>query len=255
MFLRECVFRRSQLRALAPVGVYRGLMVAHRFYPSRKSSGHASADAQKPMNLPPIVRWMDSIRPRTDADALAFDLQHTATEDNTATSPGAQVRNTNAPARLQASQLSVQLSTSTEQGHSERLRAESSATSPPAFGTAFTDHMLEVEWSKEDGWGAPRIVPFHDISVHPAAHALHYAVEIFEGLKAYSLHHDHQKAADAGSSGVATDGSIPSCLLFRPLDNMIRMNLSAARMTLPTFDPVEMVGCVYRCIRAALMFR
>ena len=96
-----------------------------------------------------------------------------------------------------------------------------------AFGTRFTDHMLEVEWTKTEGWGVPRIVPFHNISLHPAAHALHYAVEIFEGMKAYAPRSDNEEPR-----------------LFRPVDNMIRMNLSAKRMCLPTFDPVEMAKLI-----------
>lgn len=101
------------------------------------------------------------------------------------------------------------------------------------FGTHFTDHMLEVEWTAERGWGAPRIVPFHNLSVHPAAHALHYAVEIFEGMKAY-----HTQSGGAQ--------------LFRPVDNMIRMNLSAQRLCLPTFDPVEMAMLLQKFVEVEL---
>ena len=103
-----------------------------------------------------------------------------------------------------------------------------------AFGSVFSDHMLEVEWTKQAGWATPKIVPFHNIEMHPAAHALHYAAEIFEGMKAYCT-----KARHNGGSATS---------LFRPLDNMIRMNLSASRMLLPTFDPVQMVELIKRYV-------
>ena len=97
------------------------------------------------------------------------------------------------------------------------------------FGAHFTDHMLEVDWTAEHGWGTPRIVPFHNLSLHPAAHALHYAVEIFEGMKAYHTE-------DGGAQ------------LFRPVDNMVRMNLSAKRLCLPSFDPLEMAALMQKFV-------
>ncbi len=87
------------------------------------------------------------------------------------------------------------------------------------FGKIFTDHMFRVSWSKERGWYDPEIIPFGDLTLHPAATVLHYGAEIFEGMKAY------RKA----------DGSIQ---LFRPEENFKRLNRSAARMGLPEY-PVE----------------
>ena len=46
------------------------------------------------------------------------------------------------------------------------------------FGVNFTDHMLEVEWTEEHGWGKPKISPFHHFSIHPGAKVLHYATEV-----------------------------------------------------------------------------
>ena len=87
------------------------------------------------------------------------------------------------------------------------------------FGSIFTDHMFMVEWSKNRGWHDAEIVPFANLSIHPASTVLHYGAEIFEGMKAY------RKA----------DGSIQ---MFRPEENFKRMNRSAARMGLPEL-PVE----------------
>ena len=82
------------------------------------------------------------------------------------------------------------------------------------FGKVFTDHMFIMEYTAEKGWHDARIVPFGKIELHPACTALHYGSEVFEGLKAY------RKA----------DGSVQ---LFRPIENIRRMNRSAERLCLP----------------------
>lgn len=82
------------------------------------------------------------------------------------------------------------------------------------FGKYFTDHMLIMDYSADKGWHDCRIVPFGRIDIHPASTVLHYGSEIFEGLKAYRT----------------KDGSVQ---LFRPLENIRRMNRSAERMCLP----------------------
>lgn len=84
----------------------------------------------------------------------------------------------------------------------------------PGFGKHFTDHMVDICWSKMGGWHRPRVQPYGPISLDPAAAVLHYAQEIFEGLKAYRH----------------ADGSIWS---FRPDANAARLNRSAVRMALP----------------------
>ena len=85
------------------------------------------------------------------------------------------------------------------------------------FGKVFTDHMFVMDYSREQGWHDARIVPFGRISLHPASTVLHYGAEIFEGLKAY-------RRADGGVQ------------LFRPMENIKRMNNSAERMSLPLLD-------------------
>lgn len=85
------------------------------------------------------------------------------------------------------------------------------------FGRVFSDHMFTMEWTKGLGWHDARIIPFGDLSIHPASTVLHYGSEIFEGLKAYR----------------AADGSVR---MFRPIENIRRMNRSAARMGLPLLD-------------------
>ena len=82
------------------------------------------------------------------------------------------------------------------------------------FGQSFTDHMFIVDYYAGKGWQDARIVPYAPLQIDPAAKVLHYAQEIFEGLKAYRT----------------ADGSVQ---LFRPMDNIRRMNASAERLSLP----------------------
>ncbi|WP_400999229.1 branched-chain amino acid aminotransferase [Agromyces sp. GXQ0307] len=89
----------------------------------------------------------------------------------------------------------------------------------PGFGNHFTDHMVDICWSEKGGWHRPRVSPYGPIQLDPAAAVLHYAQEIFEGLKAYRH----------------ADGSIRT---FRPYENAARMQRSARRMALPEL-PVE----------------
>ena len=86
------------------------------------------------------------------------------------------------------------------------------------FGKYFTDHMFLMDYSEEKGWHDARIVPFGYIPIHPASTVLHYGAEIFEGMKAY-------KTADGYQ-------------MFRPEENLKRMNDSAERLCLPEF-PLE----------------
>ena len=85
------------------------------------------------------------------------------------------------------------------------------------FGKIFTDHMFLMDYSVEEGWHDARIVPFGPIPLHPASTVLHYGAEIFEGMKAYR----------------AEDGTIR---MFRPMENVRRLNQSAERLCLPTLD-------------------
>src|SRR4051794_36215124 len=89
----------------------------------------------------------------------------------------------------------------------------------PGFGVHFTDHMFTVEWTPDAGWHAARVTPYGPLSLDPATAVLHYAQEIFEGMKAYR----HQ------------DGSVWA---FRPEENAARMIRSSHRLALPEL-PVD----------------
>ena len=53
------------------------------------------------------------------------------------------------------------------------------------FGRYFSNHMIDIDWDVKEGWFAPKIKPFQNFAIHPASKVLHYAQQIFEGLKAY----------------------------------------------------------------------
>lgn len=84
----------------------------------------------------------------------------------------------------------------------------------PGFGRVFTDHMAMIRYSEEKGWHDARITARAPITMDPASSVLHYAQEIFEGLKAYRLE----------------DGGIS---LFRAQANARRFRASARRLAMP----------------------
>ena len=140
---------------------------------------------------------------------------------------------------------------------SDELRFEPASPSelkgkPPVddlgFGKHFTDHMLRIKWTQSKGWEAPVICKLQNMEIHPAAKVnkelqnckqtadyfafkvLHYAQELFEGMKAYR----------------GVDNEIR---MFRPMHNMTRMLVSARRSCLPTFEPLELVHCIRKLIQ------
>ena len=90
----------------------------------------------------------------------------------------------------------------------------------PGFGRVFTDHMAFIEYDEKEGWHDARITARHPFTMDPASPVLHYAQEIFEGLKAYRR----------------PDGA---AALFRPEANARRFAKSAVRMAMPPL-PVDM---------------
>jgi len=81
------------------------------------------------------------------------------------------------------------------------------------FGKVYSDHMF-ISQFRNGEWDNNHILPYGNISVSPATPAIHYGQSIFEGMKAYR----------------SAEGEI---LLFRPLDNFKRLNISAERMCMP----------------------
>jgi branched-chain amino acid aminotransferase len=85
----------------------------------------------------------------------------------------------------------------------------------PGFGTVFSDHMVVIDYDEAlGGWHQASVGPRQPIPLDPAASVLHYAQEIFEGMKAY-------RQPDGGMA------------LFRPEANARRFNKSADRLAMP----------------------
>src|SRR5688572_17934964 len=99
------------------------------------------------------------------------------------------------------------------------------AIADPGFGKVFTDHMVTIEWSEGRGWHDATLGPRGPLTLDPAAAVLHYAQEIFEGLKAYRL----------------ADGALA---LFRPDENARRFNESARRLAMPEMPEEAFVEAV-----------
>ena len=101
----------------------------------------------------------------------------------------------------------------------------------PGFGVHFTDHMYVAEWTPEQGWHDARVTAYAPLTLDPATAVLHYAQEIFEGMKAYR--HD--------------DGSVWT---FRPEMNAERMVRSSSRLALPDLPVADFVAAVDALVRA-----
>jgi len=100
----------------------------------------------------------------------------------------------------------------------------------PVFGRVFTDHMVTVTWTESQGWHSATVGPRKPFQLDPACAVLHYAQEIFEGMKAYRL----------------IDGGVG---LFRPEQNARRFNASAERMAMPTLPEELFLGAVEALVR------
>lgn len=85
------------------------------------------------------------------------------------------------------------------------------------FGKFFTDHMFIMDYNEDKSWHDPRIIPYAPLPMDPATMVFHYGQAVFEGLKAYRTTED-------------------KILLFRPENNMERLNLSNERMCIPQID-------------------
>ena len=101
----------------------------------------------------------------------------------------------------------------------------------PGFGMYFTDHMAVATWTAADGWHDSAIVPYGPFSLDPATAVLHYAQQVFEGLKAYR--HD--------------DGSIWT---FRPDQNAERMHRSGQRLALPVLPAEDFLCSIEELVAA-----
>jgi branched-chain amino acid aminotransferase len=112
---------------------------------------------------------------------------------------------------------------------SDEVRA--SILSDPGFGRYHTDHMVSILYTNELGWHDARVLPYGPIELDPSAIVLHYAQEVFEGLKAYRW----------------ADGSIVS---FRPEANAARLRTSAHRLAIPELPEEVFIESLRQLIAA-----
>lgn len=100
----------------------------------------------------------------------------------------------------------------------------------PGFGRVATDHMVTIKWSVDKGWHEATVLARGPFQLDPACAVLHYAQEIFEGMKAYRT----------------TDGAIT---LFRPEENARRFNESAERMAMPVIPEELFLAAIEELVR------
>lgn len=112
---------------------------------------------------------------------------------------------------------------------SPEKRAELMAS--PAFGRVATDHMVMIRYSDEKGWHDAQVMPRGPLTLDPSAAVLHYAQEIFEGMKAF-------RTADGGVS------------IFRPEENARRFQKSAERMAMPVLPEKLFIEAVDQFVKA-----
>ncbi|MGI8434667.1 MAG: branched-chain amino acid aminotransferase [Nocardioidaceae bacterium] len=101
----------------------------------------------------------------------------------------------------------------------------------PGFGVHFTDHMVVIEWTPGQEWHDARLQPYGPFMMDPAASVLHYAQEIFEGLKAFRH----------------SDGSVWA---FRPEANAARLRRSSVRMALPELPEEQFLAAIEALVSA-----
>ncbi len=111
----------------------------------------------------------------------------------------------------------------------DRKKRKNYKESQLGFGKYFSDHMFIMDYDEGKGWNNARIIPYQPLVLDPAALALHYGQTIFEGLKAYH-------------------GKDDGIYLFRPKDNIKRMNNSAERLCMPKVDEDFVVDAIKKLV-------
>lgn len=105
-------------------------------------------------------------------------------------------------------------------------------TTPAPFGTMLVDHMSVARWSR-GMWDTPKLGPLEPLSVHPAAHVLHYGSACFEGLKAHR-----------GVDGVVR--------IFRLDRHVERLRDSAEVLVLPIPSTEMVTDMIVQVVRASV---
>ena len=115
--------------------------------------------------------------------------------------------------------------------HPLPIQAREQVLAAPGFGKHFTDHMAIMTWTQRDGWHDAQVRPYGPLLLDPSAAVLHYAQEVFEGLKAYRH----------------ADGSVWA---FRPQANAERFQHSARRLALPELASEDFIASITALVQA-----
>ena len=110
---------------------------------------------------------------------------------------------------------------------SSRVREVDFATVP--FSSVFSDHMFSAEF-QAGRWSDGIIQPYGPIPLDPSVSALHYGISVFEGMKAHN----------------SPDGRP---ILFRPRDNALRFQRSAARLAMPAVPESLFLDGIHELVR------
>ena len=99
-----------------------------------------------------------------------------------------------------------------------------------SFGKLFTDHMFQVDWDFNNGWGAPRILPYEPIKIDPTATSLHYGISAYEGIS------------------VVRNSKTGKSQAFRAKTNVRSFLESSEHLDLPAFDTDELLECLKKLV-------
>ncbi len=99
-----------------------------------------------------------------------------------------------------------------------------------SWGKEYTDHIFLMDYTEGKGWFDPRIIPYTNVTLDPATTVLHYGQGTFEGLKAY--YKDDK-----------------TTLLFRPMENVRRLNRSNARLCIPQIDEQLCLDAIVKLVQ------
>lgn len=115
------------------------------------------------------------------------------------------------------------------QCQNNELQPKPDPNSKIAFGHCFTDYMFRCDWDRDLGWSVPNIAKIANLDLHPGSKVLQYAIETFEGSKAFR-------------------GDDNRVRFFRLDENIKRLHRSAMRLALPSFDEQELIECIHRLV-------
>jgi branched-chain amino acid aminotransferase len=122
------------------------------------------------------------------------------------------------------------------------------------FGQTFSPHMLLIHYENK-AWQTPSIVPYGNINISPAASALHYGMECFEGMKAYRALSPSSSSSNNNNNNsinnTEDENVVDDLRLFRPEKNMERLRNSMTRLGMPgtNFNTNEVIECIKELVR------